>query len=55
MLLDPLKLAMDPLDVITKSPRDLLKILSNGSPGKYNGNGSSYKVPFVNRLDHCAV
>ena len=42
--LDPLKLARDPLKVtyiiyiyiaLAESPRDLLKILPNGSPGMY--------------------
>ena len=33
MRLDPLKLLRDPLKVIAGSPRDLLEILTNGSPG----------------------
>ena len=33
MRLDPLKLLRDPLKVIAESPRDLLEILTNGSPG----------------------
>ena len=31
--LDPLKLLGDPMKVVEGSPRDLLKILANGSPG----------------------
>ena len=30
--LDPLKLARDPLKVVAGSPRNLLKVLANGSP-----------------------
>ena len=30
---DPLKLPGDPVNVVAGSPRDLLKILANGSPG----------------------
>ena len=33
MRLDPLKLLRDPLKVIAGSPRGLLEILTNGSPG----------------------
>ena len=33
MRLDPLKLLRDPLKVVAGSPRDLLEILTNGSPG----------------------
>ena len=34
--LDPLKLARDPLQVAAGSPRDLLKILANGSSDTYS-------------------
>ena len=33
MRLDPLILLWDPLKVVAGSPRDLLEILTNGSPG----------------------